>query len=297
MARIVASFITEDNDFQVFQAADARQEAARLGLELDVVFAGGNAIQQIQQLFRHIHASERPFALIVEPVVDEGMERVARNAVDAGIGWIVLNRRAPYLPDLVAKRRQLPVGSVSTDQLEVGRLQGRQFQALLPSGGRVLYVQGPLHSAVVRERLTGLRGELQGKPIELTLIDADWTAAGAEKAVAFWSRSSLSAGLHLDIVGGQNDLIAAGSRRALMGHADPERRREWAVLRYTGVDGLPEGGKRMVERGELAATIVCPSNAGPAVGLVARFLEGRPGPPELVLPPLSYPPIEKLRPA
>jgi ABC-type sugar transport system substrate-binding protein len=161
----------------------------------------------------------------------------------------------------------------------------------------VLYVQGPLHSAVVRERLTGLRSGLQGKPIELTLIDADWTASGAEKAVAFWSRSGTSAGLRLDLVGGQNDQIAAGSRRALMGHADPERRREWAVLRYTGVDGLPEGGKRMVERGELAATIVCPSNAGPAVGLVARFLEGRPGPPELVLPPLSYPPIEKLRPA
>src|SRR5262245_46973423 len=142
MARIVASLITEDNDFQLFQAADARQEAARLGLELEVIFAEGNAIQQIQQLFRQIHSSQRPFALIVEPVVDEGMERVARNATDAGIGWIVLNRRAPYLPELMTRRLKLPVGSVSTDQLEVGRLQARQFEALLPTGGRVLYVQG-----------------------------------------------------------------------------------------------------------------------------------------------------------
>jgi ABC-type sugar transport system substrate-binding protein len=294
MARIVASFITEDNDFQLFQAADARQEAARLGLELEVIFAAGNAIQQIQQLFKQIHSSQRPFALIVEPMVDEGMERVARNAIDAGIGWIVLNRRAPYLPELASRRQKLPIGSVSTDQLEVGRLQGRQFGALLPSGGRVLYVQGPLHSSVVRERLTGLRSVLQAKPIDLTLVDADWTAAGAEKAVGSWSRGSLAAGLRIDLVGGQNDQIAVGARKALMAHTDPERRREWAALRYTGVDGLPDGGKRMVDRGQLAATIVCPSNAGPAVGLVARFIEGGPGTPELVLPPASYPPIDRL---
>src|SRR5262245_9190938 len=119
MPRVVASLLTQDNAFQVYQAEDARQEAARQGLDLEVLYADGNAVLQIQQLFRRIHVPEelRPAALLVQPVSDQGMERVARNAVEAGIGWLVLNRRSAYLPDLAARSPDVPVASVSIDQV------------------------------------------------------------------------------------------------------------------------------------------------------------------------------------
>jgi hypothetical protein len=51
------------------------------------------------QLFRHIQApeGERPAALVVDTVTGEGLERVARNAIRVGIGWILLNRSVTYL--------------------------------------------------------------------------------------------------------------------------------------------------------------------------------------------------------
>jgi len=73
------------------QAADAKLAAERAGLELEVLYADNNAILQIQQLFHHVHApeAERPAAIIVETVVGEGLERVARNAARAGICWVL----------------------------------------------------------------------------------------------------------------------------------------------------------------------------------------------------------------
>jgi hypothetical protein len=51
----------------------------------------------------------------------------------------------------------------------------------------------------------------------------------------------------------------------------------------------------MVREGALAATIVTPSNAGPAVDLVASALRGEPPRPEVTLAPVSYPGEAELR--
>ena len=48
---------------------------------------------------------------------------------------------------------------------------------------------------------------------------------------------------------------------------------------FLGCDGLPEGGQRMVAEGVLAATVVTPSNTGPALEVVARWLQTRQTPP------------------
>jgi hypothetical protein len=69
MAKIVVALLNEDQEFQQVQAQDARDAARRLGLEVEVHFAQGHAVVQIQQLFKHIHApaEARPLAIVVEP--------------------------------------------------------------------------------------------------------------------------------------------------------------------------------------------------------------------------------------
>ena len=135
-ARVLVSLLTDQEEFQRLQAEDAKATAAVHGLDVEVLFAENNGVVQIQQLFRAVHAAaeERPTAIIVETVTGEGLERVARGAVKAGVGWILLNRRVPYLASL-AQGSKSPVSSVGTDQMEVGRIQGRQFRTLLPKGG------------------------------------------------------------------------------------------------------------------------------------------------------------------
>ncbi|MFI5184622.1 MAG: substrate-binding domain-containing protein [Vicinamibacteria bacterium] len=288
--KLVVGLLAEDQEFQRMQADDARTAAVHAGFDVQILFAENSAILQIQQLYKAIHAPEdqRPKAIIVETVVGEGLGRVASAAARAGVGWVLINRKVSYLEGLRREHPGLPIAAVSTDQVEVGRIQARQFQALLPSGqGLVLYVQGPADTSAAQERLQGVREGLAGGPIDLKILDGQWTEASGEQAVQRWLRLKSSEELHPDVVGCQNDAMAVGVRRALEAWA---ARPELARLPLTGCDGLPDGGQRLVNMGQLAATVIAPSNTGPAVEAVARALKTRqPIPGELFLKPSSYP--------
>jgi ABC-type sugar transport system substrate-binding protein len=293
--RLVASFFTREQEFHGLQAADVRAAAERCRFEVEVLDAGDNPVLQIQQLFRVIHApvEERPLALIVQTRVPDGLERVARNAIAAGIGWVLLNRTAGYLETLRPEHPGLIITSVTTDHEEIGRIQARQFRALLPRGGSVLYVQGPPETAAAQARLTGMEAEIAGAGIEVKVVAGEWTELSAERAVSAWLRLKTSKLFRPDLVGCQNDALALGARKALLAY-----RPEWARVPFTGCDGLPEGGQRLVRAGELAATIVLDSCAGPAVELLDGSLKsGQRPPPTLVIPPRSFPPVEELGPA
>ncbi len=293
MKKIVASFIARDQEFQMAQSLAAAAAAKRLGLEIEVLFAEGNAILQIHQLFQRIHLPEdqKPSAFVVEPVSDEGFERLAKNAVAAGIGWLPLNRTAPYLQTLRVVAPKLPVCNVITDQVAAGRIQGEQIRALLPDGGKVLYVQGP-PMTLVEERRRGTEDALAGAEIHRHVVSGTWTEASGEKAVLSWFRLKEGSAATVDLIASQNDHMAVGARRGLL-----SLRPESARLPVLGIDGLEAGGQRLVQEGRLTATVVMPCNAGRAVEIVAKWLQDGVVPPERVSGelPHSYPAETRLR--
>ena len=290
MPKVVVGLLNEAQEFQKMQAADARAAAARAGLEAEIVFAESNAVLQIQQLFRFVHApeGERPAAIVVETVTGEGLERVARNAVRSGIGWMLVNGYVRYIDGLRQERPDLPIGNVALDNAEVGRIQGRQVRALAPGGGPVLCVQGPADTSAASERLAGLK-EVLGSAYEVKVLNGDWTEQSGDKAVGAWLRLKTSEGLRPCVVVAQNDAMAVGARRAIRA-----QRREWSEVPVTGCDGLPEGGQRLVRAGELAATVTTPTTAGHAVALVGRALVGERIAAEVRLAPRSFPPEDEL---
>jgi ABC-type sugar transport system substrate-binding protein len=292
---LTVSLLAEDQEFQRMQAEDARSVGGRAGFDVQVVFSENSAILQIQQLYKVIHAPEdqRPKAIVVETVVGEGLERVARAAAKAGIGWVLINRKVGYLTGLRSEHPTLPIAAVSTDQEEVGRIQARQFLALAPSAkGLVLYLQGPPDTSAAQDRLRGAEKGLEASQVEMKVIDGQWTEASGEQAVQRWLRLKSSEGLRPFVVGCQNDAMAVGARRAL---ASVKERPELARVPLTGSDGLPDGGQRLVNAGQLAATVIAPSNTGPAIDLVARAIRtGQAPPPEVLLKPVSYPPEGEL---
>ncbi len=285
-ARLFVALVDEQQEYQRMQAAAARDAAARAGLALDVVFAENNVHLQIHQLFERIHApdGERPAAIILHGVTGEGLERVARNAVAAGIGWVLLNRRVAYLAELRSRRPDLPIAAVSPDQVESGRIQGRQARALAPHGGLLLYVQGPVDVSAAQDRLLGAQEVLAASAYQWKVLNGDWTEESAARAAAGWLRLKSSAARPVLIVA-QNDAMAVGARRAALEHDAT-----WRDVPAIGCDGLPQGGQRLVAAGELAATVVMPASAGHAIDLVARCLRDATTPPaEVVLPPRSFP--------
>lgn len=285
--KVLVSLLTDQEEFQRLQATDATATGALHDLHVDVVFAENNGVVQIQQLFKAVHAppEQRPAAIIVETVTGEGLERVARSAVKAGVGWILLNRRVPYLAEL-ARSAGVPVSSVGTDQAEVGRIQGRQFRALLPRGGNILYIQGPTDTSVARERLEGMRSAIEGAHIAVTLAGGLWTEASGAQAVASFLRLKTWQSAPPEVVGCQNDSMALGALKVLSAAGDAGLAR----VPVTGCDGLKDGGQRLVDVKQIVATVITRSNTGPALELLARHLEtGQPMAAEVLLPAVSYP--------
>ena len=285
--KIVVSLLTKDQEFQVMQAVDAERAAARAGFDIEVVYANNNTALQQERLYHFVHAQERlrPAAIVVQTVSGEGLPRVAREAVNAGIGWVLLSTDAPYIDSLHAEYPGLAISVVTTDQLSIGRIQGRQFRSLLPDGGSIIYIQGRADTCAAQQRLQGMEEAIAGSKIKVNVLTGEWTEASGERAVLSWLRLSSSEGETLSLVGAQNDAMAMGARKAIAA-----RRPEWLRLPFTGCDGLPEGGQRLVNEGQLAATVIVQSNAGPAIDLIAAHLNtGQPAPARAVLPPRGYP--------
>jgi len=120
----------------------------------------------------------------LKPVGSTALPQVARAAINAGIGWAILNREATYVSELRALKKA-PIFTISADHVEIGRIQGRQFAALLPKGGSVLYIQGPSDNSAAKDRTTGM---LEVKPanIQITTLRGQWTEESAQKAVRSW---------------------------------------------------------------------------------------------------------------
>jgi len=269
--RFVLSLITDENDYQRQQAADAQEAAMRLGVDLQTLFAANDAIHQSQQLLDVIQARNGGInGILVEPASRTAFPKVAEAAVKAGIGWVVLNGEADYLHELRSSSN-VPVFAVSADNHEIGRIQGRQLGALLPEGGSVLYLQGPSLSTVTEQRAAGMR---ETKPENINarvLKSANWTEEAGFNAVASWLRLSTSAREQVNLVQAQNDFLALGARRAMEGSSSGQELK--SNLPFLGVDGLERTGQAWVRQGLLTATIVVPATTSNALDALVAALE------------------------
>ena len=295
--RFLLSLTTDDNDYQIEQAQSAEVAARKLGVEVQTVYADNDAITQSTQVLKAIQSAEtlRPDAIIFEPVGGTALPQVARAAVTAGIGWAVLNRDASYIPEL-RKVSTAPVFAVSSDHLEIGRIQGRQFAALLKHGGAILYIQGPAENSAARERTTGMQ-ETKPSNIHATILRAQWTEESAQRTVRSWLKLSTSQKAAIDLIGAQDDSMAMGARKAFQELPNESEQERWLKLPFTGCDGLPKTGQAWVRSGLLAATVYVPPNAGQAMDMLVQAIQhGKPQPERALTVPVSIPTLAELKP-
>jgi ribose transport system substrate-binding protein len=267
---LLVALTTDDNDYQIEQAAAAEDAAKRNGAELKIVYADNDAIRQSQQLLQVIQSasSPKPDAIVFEPAGSTSLPQVARAAAAAGIGWVILNRAAEYIAEL-RRTFKVPVFAITSDHQEIGRIQGRQIGALLSQGGSILYIQGPSGSDAAQQRTEGMQ---QAKPtnVQVRMLRAQWTEGSAHQAVSAWLRLSTSRELRVDAIVAQDDSMAIGARKAFQEILDPQQRERWLGAPFTGCDGLPKTGQAWVRNGQLAATVVIPPNTGLAIDMLVK---------------------------
>lgn len=293
--RFLVSLHNRENDFQVAQAQCAGATARKLGIDVEIAFAEDDAVNQSTQLLNAIQGKKdaRPDAIVLEPVGGTALPQVARAANALGIGWAVLNRQPEYLAEL---RRQgtAPMFVVSADHEEIGRIQGRQFAALLPGGGSVLYIEGPSRSSSAEKRTAGM---LETKPshIKVSMLRANWTSESATRAVSSWLSLSTSRSTRIDLVAAQDDAMAMGARESFKRVPDDQERARWLNLPLTGCDGQPTTGQVWVREKLLTATIYLSPLTGLAMEiLVAAIRNGTQPPEHSSTTPASIPPLDAL---
>jgi ribose transport system substrate-binding protein len=292
--KILVSLITKDNDFQLEQAASAQLAAEQLGIEAEILFADNDAVLQTQQLLSYIQEpNKRPDAIVVEPV-GTGMSQVAKAAVSAGIGWVLINAGVDYISDL-RLRSKTPVFTVVSNHEEIGRIQGRQIAALLGDEGCVLHIEGPTVRDVSRLRTQGM---MSTKPPRVTVkkLKGDWTQHSGYNAIKSWLSLSTSRDLHVGIIAAQNDDMAIGARRAFEEVGDLGERDAWLTRPIIGCDGVPKSGQKWVRDGKLSATVVSPPLVGEAIQLLMNALRNGSQPAETtVVTPVSFPALNQLQ--
>jgi ABC-type sugar transport system substrate-binding protein len=287
--RILVSLVSNDNEYQREQSRVATHAAQRLGVDVNVIYADGDAINQGQQILECIQGppADRPDAVICHPA-GTGLTQVAQAAISAGVGWAVVNRDVDYLGALRSSSK-LPSFCVTTDQREIGRIQSKQMSAVLPNGGLVLYIQGPSGAFSAEERTHGMQ-TTKPSNVQVRMIRGRFTEESGYQAVKQWLSLSTSRQTQLDMICSQNDALALGARRAL----EEEKALSERIV-FTGCDAAGEIGRDRVLKGILAASIVLPPTAGLAVEtFINAFQNGVQPPEQTMLKPTSFPTIDEL---
>jgi ABC-type sugar transport system substrate-binding protein len=261
-------------------------------VEAKVIYADNDSMVQGKQLREILNAppDSRPNAILCH-AVDSPFEQMVRSAVEAGVGWAVLNREVTYLAD-VRQKTKVPVVCVMVDQEEVGRIQARQFTALLPKGGVVLYVQGAAGNYSAERRTAGMRAT-KAANLQVMSLRGRFTEDSGYQAAKDWLTLPTTQQAKINLVGAQNDNMAMGAQKAFKENSSTR----WAHLRFTGCDAAGEIGRGRIQRGILLASIAIPTTAGIALELLVNALRTGALPTAVtMLAPASFPAIEKLPP-
>jgi ABC-type sugar transport system substrate-binding protein len=281
-----------DGDYQELLWDDCLETAHRHGFPVRAFWADNDSQKQIKQIQTCLNEPEeqRPNVVIVSPVREIALISTAHAAVGRGVGWVLLLRWSDYVNELRQEFPRLPIFSVTVDHHDIGRIQGRQFKALLPLGGKLVYIRGPLGTSSAMRRFAGVQEVLQDSSIDLIPVNADWTAEGGARAMKDWMRSFEDRDFPKFIVGAQNDAMAMGARKVLEEAARGRPSLSAEEIRVCGCDGTPGYGRRLVTEGKLTSTVIMPPCSGRAVSEIGSMLKGGPRPPaQIVVAPSSFP--------
>jgi ribose transport system substrate-binding protein len=275
------------------QEAAAKTAAVRLGVELEVVNAEMDSLDQSQQLLRFVQSrSERPDAVLLEPVSETGLPSVAEAAVAAGIAWVVSNALVDYL-GILRRKAKVPVFLVSQDHVEVGRVQGRQIGAILPQGGSVLYLRGPAMNSLASRRFEGIESAKPGN-VELKSVKVQATAESSFHAVCSWLNYAAVRPEGTQMIVSQNADFILGARKAFETNTGQPERAKWLALPCAGA-GVPTQVRPLVDQGAFRAAVETPLTMPTALEMLVQAMNFGTQPQETTfLEAHSYPTLEEL---
>lgn len=281
----------EADAYQILQQEAARAEARRAGISAEIVLAPGFDHLRVVRKRLGEAASPPVDAIVVEPSSVSSMGLLLKE-LKGRTGLVFLNAWSEEV-EACAKEwgRGLAFGTVSLDHGAIGRIQAAQIGALLPQGGHVLCVTGPLRSPAAADRLLGMKSSL---PAGVTLMEAEagkWMDSDGILAFESWYALYKTRSFTVDLIAAHADELAMGARSASQAVANTAHREMLLKAPLLGVDACPAYGRKLVDSGQLKASVLTPATAADAVRSLQRFWQsGQALPLKALTPPSPYPP-------
>ncbi|RMU23387.1 Sugar ABC transporter, periplasmic sugar-binding protein [Pseudomonas amygdali pv. lachrymans] len=221
--------------------AKAKAMSTTEKVDLQFVDARADVNKQLDQVKDLIN--KKVDALIVNPVDTAATARITKDAVAAGIPLVYVNRR-PDDPKLPAG-----VATVTSDDMEAGRLQAQYIADKLKGKGSVMILLGDLANNSTQNRTKGIKEVLAKYPD--IKIDQEQTGIWLRQKGMDLTNDWLTQGRKFNAVLANNDEMAIGAAMALkQAGVDVDK---GSVL-VAGVDGTPDG-LSAVTKGDLAVSV------------------------------------------
>ena len=233
--------------------------AAHPDVKLTILNANDRTEEQVAQMKTFIRRKVN--AILISPKESAGLTRVVKEATEAGIPVVVLDRDVNW--DGYA-------AFVGGDNMEIGRAAGRHAVKVLGGKGKakgVIYeICGGLASTPAQERKRGFHEVVEKEPGIQILggLDGDWKKDKAHNIL----QDALKTLKHVDIVYAHNDPMAHG---AFLAAKAAGREKD---IQFFGIDGIPDEGCTWVKKGDLTATYLYATPGEKGLELALKLLRG-----------------------
>jgi simple sugar transport system substrate-binding protein len=253
-----------ESEWRVANTISVKETAEQLGVELRFLDAQQKQDNQILAVRKFI--IQKVDVIGISPIVETGWEEVFREAKDAGIPIILVDRRAAVSEDLY-------VSYLGSDFLEEGRKAARIMADLTDGSARIVELVGTIDSAPANDRYTGFREVLLDYP-NMRIIDSesgDFTRARGKEVMARFLRKH---GATITAVYAHNDDMALGAIQAIEEYG----LQPGVDIKIVSVDAARGAFEAMIA-GKLNATVECNPLLGPQFfELALKVVNGEPIP-------------------
>lgn len=254
--------IGAESEWRTANTASIKEEAEKLGITLKFSDAQQKQENQIKAIRSFI--AQKVDVIGVPPVVETGWETVFKEANDAGIPIILVDRRAAVPEDMYATY-------LGSDFVEEGRRAGKAMAEIMGEKANIVELVGTVGSAPANDRAKGFREYTKDMP-DLKIIDSqsgDFTRAkGKEVMEAFLKKY----GKEINALYAHNDDMAIGAIQAI----EEFGLKPGEDIKIVSVDAVRGAFEAMVD-GKLNATVECNPLLGPQFyELALKVVNGEP---------------------
>lgn len=254
----------DESDWRSANSASVKEAAAKLGVELRFSNAQQKQENQIEAIRSLI--AQQVDVIGVAPLVETGWTAVFKEARDAGIPIILVDRRAAVPADYY-------VTLMGSDFLEEGRNAGRIMADLTGGQASIVELQGTNGSAPANDRYVGFRDVLKDYPGMQIIAseDGNFTVAKGKEVMAAFLKKH---GREITALFAHNDDMALGAIKAIEEYG----LRPGVDIKIVSVDAT-RGAFEAMLAGKLNATVECNPLLGPQfIELALKVVNGEPVP-------------------